>query len=220
MKWPKRIESAIKLQNELRDRVRIIPLDKKPSCIAGVDAAFTGDKVVAAISLFSYPGLELLEEQSSVETASFPYVPGLLAFREGPAIFSVLKKLKRTPELLLMDGQGIAHPRRIGIASHLGIILDIITIGCAKSRLVGKYAEPGLNRGDWSPLHYKDEIVGAVLRTRSGVKPLFISPGNNINITDAIGIVLDCATKYRIPEPLRRADMLSKRIKRNLSHDQ
>lgn len=214
MKWPDDIATARSLQEELRAKVRIIPLKKRPAYVAGVDSAFIGDKVIAVACLYTYPQLEPVEDADAVKESSFPYVPGYLTFREGPAIMSALKKLKRKPDLLVCDGQGIAHPRRIGIAAHLGVLLDMPSIGCAKTRLIGDYAEPGRKKGNWSYLKHNGEIIGAVLRTRSGVKPVFVSPGHKIDMTGSIEIVLNCTDKYRIPEPLRRADMLSKKIKR------
>jgi deoxyribonuclease V len=143
----------------------------------------------------------------------FPYIPGYLSFREAPAIFSAMEKLSLLPDLLIVDGQGIAHPRRIGIASFLGVLLGLPTIGCAKSRLVGKYEEPAPERGSWSPLIDKGETVGAVLRTRKGVKPVFVSPGHLVTLPEAIEIIMHCAVKYRLPEPQRAADSLAGKSK-------
>ncbi len=140
-------------------------------------------------------------------------MPGFLSFREGPAIIVTIQKLKTKPDLILFDGQGIAHPKGIGIASHIGVMLNIPTIGCAKSKLVGKFEKPDKDKGSRTYLYYKGERVGAVLRTRKNVKPVFVSPGHMIDIKSAIEIVMNCATEYRIPEPLRRADQLSKRLK-------
>lgn len=214
MKWPKEIAEARSIQDKLKTRVRIAPLKKVPILIAAVDAAFLGIKVFAAACLYTYPMLKPADDASEVEEITFPYVPGFLTFREGAAIVAALEKLKTKPDVLLVDGQGIAHPRGIGLASHLGVILNIPSIGCAKSRLVGEYIEPEQKKGDWSHLWYENRIVGAVLRTRSGVRPLFVSPGHQIDLADSITIVLNCTQKYRIPEPLRRADMLSKKLKR------
>jgi deoxyribonuclease V len=156
-----------------------------------------------------------VEDVFAVTNCLFPYVPGFLSFREGPAIIEALSRLKIKPDLILLDGQGIAHPKGLGIASHIGILLDLPTVGCAKSRLVGEYKEPGSNKGAWSPLKFHGSIVGAVLRTRDSVRPLFVSPGHRIDLKASIEIVLGCIGRYRIPEPLRRADILSKRIKRD-----
>jgi deoxyribonuclease V len=149
-----------------------------------------------------------------VRKLSFPYVPGFLAFREGPAIIAAIKKLFHIPDLILVDGQGIAHPRQFGLASYIGVRLDIPTIGCAKSRLIGDYKEPGNKKGSWSPLGLGDDIVGAVLRTKDNVRPLFISPGHRTDVKSAILLTLSCLGNYRIPEPIRCADIHSKIIKK------
>jgi deoxyribonuclease V len=190
---------------------------KKLRYIAGVDAAFLNNKVIGVACLYKYPEIYLVEETYTVTETLFPYIPGFLSFREGPAIITALKGLKRKPDIILFDGQGIAHPKRLGIASHVGVLLNIPTIGCAKSRLIGAYKEPGPKKGTCSSLLYKKEIVGVVLRTKDNVKPLFVSPGNRIDIKWSIEIVLSCSQGYRIPEPLRRADIISKKIKRELS---
>ncbi len=213
MEWPRETDEAKLLQRELKERLVITPLEQRPRHIAGVDAAFSGDKVFASACLFSYPVLEPIEDESAVEDTTFPYIPGFLAFREGRAIMRAIKGLRKKPDVLIVDGHGIAHPRGLGIASHLGILLDMPAIGCAKSRLIGKFEEPGQSKGDWSNLEYNGEIIGAVLRTRSDVKPLFVSPGHRIDLAGSIEIVMNCAVKYRGPEPLRRADMLSGRLK-------
>ncbi len=204
------MEAAKRIQNELREKVRIHPLRKNPSSIAGVDAAFDGEQVIAVASLFAYPSLTHMTDAISIEDIRFPYVPGFLSFREGHAIISAIRKLMHKPDVIIVDGQGIAHPRRLGIASHIGVLIDIPTIGCAKSRLVGEYAEPGPEKGQWSPLIYKGERVGAVLRTRDHVRPVFVSPGHLIDLPSSIAILLQCLTRYRLPDPIRMADHLSK----------
>lgn len=216
MKWPKTltIEDACKIQNLLCKKVRLSPLKKEPRYIAGVDAAFSDDRVFAAACLYLFPELALIEQQSAVQKLSFPYVPGFLSFREGPAIIAALEKLTQKPDLILVDGQGIAHPRGVGIASCLGVLLSIPTIGCAKSRLVGEHKDPGIKKGRWSTLIYAGKTVGAVVRTKDGVRPLFVSPGHRINIDDALRLAVACTGRYRIPEPLRCADMLSRRMKK------
>ncbi len=215
MKWPKAIsiEHARELQKDLRKKVRIIPLKREPQYVAGVDAAFSEDLVYAVACLYRYPELTPVEKACAVERLKFPYLPGFLSFREGPAIIAAIKKLTTKPDVILVDGQGIAHPRGIGIASHLGVLLNIPTTGCAKTRLVGEFEEPGRRKGSWSALTYEGRIVGAVLRTKDGVRPLFVSPGHKIDLDGAIRITLNCTGKYRIPEPLRCADMLSKKSK-------
>ncbi|MCL5063421.1 MAG: deoxyribonuclease V [Nitrospiraceae bacterium] len=211
--WPKDIAEAKEIQDILRKQVKIMPLKKTPELIAGVDAAFAGDKIVAIAALYEYPGLKHIQDAFYIEKIRFPYIPGMLSFREGHAIVNALKKLKTKPDLILFDGQGIAHPKGIGIASHIGVILNIPTIGCAKSRLVGEFEEPDTTKGSRTYLYYKGMKVGAVLRTRSNVKPVFVSPGHMIDIDSSIEIVMKCVFKYRIPEPLRRADYLSKKLK-------
>lgn len=212
--WPRDIQTARRIQIELSKKVKIRPLQKSPAYIAGVDAAFDGDVVTAVASLFSYPSLLHVADAVSREGIRFPYIPGLLSFREGHAFISAIRKLRQTPDVIIVDGQGVAHPMGIGIASHIGVLLGIPTIGCAKTKLVGEYAEPGPEKGEWSPLIYKDKQVGAVLRTRDYVKPVFISPGHLIDLRSSIEIVLKSLTQYRLPEPIRRADHLSKDLVR------
>lgn len=215
MKWPETfsISDARKVQEQVREKVRIAPFRGMPGSIAGVDAAFSDDAVYAAACLFRFPGLELLEEAYAVRRLSVPYVPGFLALREGTAIITAIGKLGTRPDVLLVDGQGLAHPRGAGIASHIGVMLNIPAIGCAKKRLIGEFGQPGSRKGEWSPLRYEGGIVGAVLRTRDGVNPLFVSPGHRVDLKSAVRIVLACTGKYRIPEPIRCADMLSKKLK-------
>ncbi len=215
--WPENIRAAKAIQIALKDKVRIVPLRKNPRFIAGVDAAFFEDKVIGVACLYKYPEIIPLEEAFSVTETSFPYIPGFLSFREGPAIIEAFNNLKIKPDIILFDGQGIAHPKGMGIAAHIGVILDMPTIGCAKSRLVGGYKEPGFKKGNWSSLKYNSKVVGAVLRTKENVRPVFVSPGHRIDLMGSIKIVLGCTSRYRIPEPLRRADFLSKRIKREIS---
>ena len=214
MEWPGDIAQAAKIQDALAAKVRLRPLRKHPKLIAGVDAAFSDRLVFAAACLFSLPDLELIDESGAVETLRFPYVPGFLTFREGPAIVAAVKALAAKPELILVDGHGTAHPRRIGIASHLGILLDTPTIGCAKSRLVGGRKEPGPKKGDWVPLVDAGETVGAVVRTKAGVRPVFVSPGHMVDLAGSVALVLETVGRFRIPEPLRRADARSRTIKR------
>lgn len=215
--WPKNIRDAKAIQIALRDKVKIIALRKTPQYIASVDAAFTDDEIIAVSCIYKYPELVYIGHETAIEEATFPYVPGYLTFREGPAIIEAIKSLTIKPDLILVDGQGIAHPKGIGIASHIGVLLNIPTIGCAKSRLIGEYKEPGFKKGDWSYLKYNGRAVGAVLRTKENVRPIFVSPGYKIDLKASIEIVLGCTSKYRIPEPLRWADFLSKKMKRECS---
>jgi deoxyribonuclease V len=213
MKYPADYEEARKIQISLRPKLKIVPLKKPPRLIAGVDAAFTDKKVIAAACLYTFPELMPIEDAFATENISFPYIPGLLSFREGPAIIRAIHKLTKKTDLLLCDGQGIAHPAEMGIASHIGILLDIPSIGCAKSRLVGDYKEPGKEKGSFTMLAYHNRTVGTVLRTRENVKPVFVSPGHLSDQKGAVNIVLNCLGRYRLPEPIRRADALSKRVK-------
>jgi deoxyribonuclease V len=216
MMWPKTIslKEARGQQELLRKKVLLSPLEHDPRFVAGVDAAFSDDHVFAAACLYRFPELTPLERRTAVRKLLFPYLPGFLAFREGPAIIAALKTLQHKPDLILVDGQGISHPRRIGIASYVGVLLNIPTIGCAKSRLVGESEEPGNKKGNWSPLFLEGETIGAVVRTRDNVRPLFISPGHKIDVKSAVRLALSCLGNYRIPEPIRCADMLSKIVKR------
>lgn len=216
MKWPRNLKEAKWIQHTLKQKVKICPLIREPQFIAGTDAAFLNDRVVAVACLYKYPELTLIEETSATTVTSFPYIPGFLSFKEGPAIIKAINKLKIKPDVILFDGQGIAHPQDIGIATHIGVLLNIPTIGCAKSRLVGSYIEPKIKKGQYSYLKYQGRTVGAVLRTRDKVKPVFVSPGHMIDLNGAINIVLKCMGNYRIPEPLRQADHFSKKLKRNL----
>jgi deoxyribonuclease V len=159
----------------------------------------------------SYPELQVVETRIAREATRFPYVPGLLSFRELPAVLAALEQVEEPPSLVLCDGQGIAHPRRLGIASHLGIVTELPTIGVGKSRLVGEYREPGREKGCRSDLKDGDEVIGTVLRTRTNVRPLFVSPGHRVTHEDAVHWVLACAPRYRLPEPIRAADRLASR---------
>jgi deoxyribonuclease V len=214
--WPININDAKEIQKTLQQKIVISPLTRNPRSIAGVDAAFLDDRVVGVASLFAFPELRLIEETYAELPSSFPYIPGFLSFREGPALIEALKKLKSRPDIILFDGQGLAHPKKLGIATHIGVLLDTPSVGSAKSRLIGKYEEPGPKKGAWSALHYRNEPVGSVLRTRDYTKPVFVSPGHMADVKTAREIILACSTKFRIPEPLRRADSVSKKIKKQL----
>jgi deoxyribonuclease V len=211
---PGDISEASAIQSFIRRRIRIIPLKAKPSLVAGVDAVFFDGKVAAVASLFTYPEMRHVRDSVYRGKTSFPYIPGFFFLREGPAALRALRRLKVTPDVVLIDGQGIAHPRGAGIASHLGVLLDVPAIGCAKSRLFGEFDEPGRTKGDRSYLHRPGDLrrIGAVVRTRTGVKPVFVSPGHLIDVDSAVDIVLGCISLYRIPEPLRRAHCLSRRM--------
>lgn len=179
--------------------------------VGGTDVAFPdgGKTTLAAVVVMTYPSLEVVDHAVVRQPTRFPYVPGLLSFREVPALLDAVGELNILPDLFLCDGQGIAHPRRLGLASHLGLWLDTPTIGVAKSRLCGTHREPGMNRGNKTRLMMDDEQIGWVLRTRRNVKPLFISPGHRVGLETAARIVLRCAPRFRLPEPTRLADRLA-----------
>ena len=183
--------------------------------VAGADIALEQSTGFAAVIVHSFPELEELERASSAGELKFPYVPGLLAFRELPLLLETFSKLRRMPDLILADGHGWAHPRRAGMACHLGLVLDTPTIGCAKSLLVGNYAMPDAARGSTSPLSEGRERIGTVLRTRDGVRPVFVSCGHRVSLATAVRLILQCCDGYRIPKPQRQADLWVKQLKRS-----
>jgi deoxyribonuclease V len=211
LEWPTTIAEAIVLQQTLRSQVITTDQLGEVHTVAGVDVGFEASGTItrAAIAVLSFPDLKLQKQAIARRPTTFPYVPGLLSFREIPAILDALAQLQRSPDLLLCDGQGIAHPRRLGIASHLGLLVNLPAIGVAKSRLVGEHADIPDQRGAWQSLLDKGETIGAVLRTRSGTKPLYISAGHRISLPTAIAYVMQCTTKYRLPETTRFAHKLA-----------
>lgn len=221
--WNLSYKQAVALQKSLACKIKFTPLKKQPQLIVGLDCAFSrdGQKIISAAVLLKIPEFKIIETASAVKKLIFPYVPGLLSFREAPACIAAVEKLKNRPDAFIIDGQGIAHPRRLGLAAHLGLFFNKPTIGCAKSRLIGTYEEPSLEKGAYTllkitnhePLTTNHEIIGAVLRTRTNVKPVFVSVGNKCTLEDAIGIILSCTTRFRIPEPTRLAHQLVSRLK-------
>lgn len=209
--WNLLPREAIALQEALKGSIitedRLSPVNR----VAGVDVGFENEGSItrAAVAVLSYPQLELVESAIARRPTSFPYVPGLLSFREIPAVLDALKKLLNPPDLLLCDGQGIAHPRRLGIASHLGLLVDIPSIGVGKTRLWGKHGAVPEEKGAWTPLRDGVEIIGAVLRTRVGVKPLYISSGHRVSLETAIRYVMGCVRRYKLPETTRQAHRLA-----------
>jgi deoxyribonuclease V len=199
------VQAALARRVERDDRLDTI------RAVAGVDVAYgRGGPLKAAGVVLTFEGLTTLETETVTMDARFPYVPGYLSFREIPAVLALLERLAVRPDLILCDGQGIAHPRRFGLASHLGVVTGLPTIGVAKSRLVGEHGEPGRDRGNWVPLIDKGETIGAVLRTRTGVKPIYVSIGHRVCLETAIRLVLACTPRFRLPETTRAADRLSK----------
>ena len=210
--WDMSPQEAIALQNTLRHQV--CQHDELPPIVtrvAGVDVGFEqgGTVTRAAVAILDYPSLSLVESRIARQPTRFPYVPGLLSFRELPATLAALEQLDRLPDLILADGQGIAHPRRLGIASHLGVLTGIPTIGVGKTRLLGDHAEVPAHRGGWTPLLDKGDCVGAVLRTRVGVKPVYVSVGHKITLATAVAWVMNCTGRFRLPETTRLAHRIA-----------
>lgn len=215
--WDLSANAATALQERLRIRVRRAPtlaLDQIHT-IAGVDVAYVtqaraAEQGRAAAVVWSFPDLVEIERVTATTEVTFPYVPGLLSFREAPAVLAALERLRTPVDLLLCDGQGYAHPRRFGLACHLGVYLECASIGCAKTRLIGTYEEPGAEQGACSPLMDGAEEIGMVVRTRAHSRPLFVSVGHQVDLATAVAVVLRCGRGYRLPEPLRVADHLTK----------
>jgi deoxyribonuclease V len=197
-----RIQERLKSDLILRDTVH-----GEIGVVAGGDISYSrgDDRFFAAVVSLRLPDFEVLEETRAFGHVRFPYIPGLLSFREAPILLQAFEKLQRLPDVVLIDGQGIAHPRGFGLASHVGLFLDVPTIGCAKTRLVGTHEEVGPEAGDYSELLLEGQVVGAVLRTKKNVKPLYVSQGHRIDLQGAVDAVRRCLAGYRIPEPLRRA---------------
>jgi len=214
--WDVTPREAIELQKSLRKMVKVAPLRKKIETVAGADISFNKFEptVYAGIVVLRLPSLEVIEEVGVVSETKFPYVPGLLSFRETPSVLEAWEKLETEPDAVMFDGQGIAHPRRVGIASHVGLIIERPTLGCAKSVLVGKYEEPDDERGSWTELVDKGEVVGAAVRTKTRVAPIYVSPGHLIDLRGAIDLTLACDGGYRQPEPTRRAHLLVNALRR------
>lgn len=210
--WPTTVAAATTVQQALRGRVLAEGGIPAPRRIAGVDVHFAPDKGLAwgAVAVLDGEGLELVESALAAVPLTFPYVPGYLSFRETPAALAALALLREPPDLLMVDGQGLAHPRRFGIACHIGVLLDLPAIGVAKSRLVGSHAAPAAEAGSGVPLTHRRERVGTVLRTRDGVNPLFVSVGHRIGLEQATRLVLATVRGRRLPEPTRIADILSR----------
>lgn len=214
--WDVTPSEAIKIQNELRNFVKVENLKTKINYIAGADVSFDkGSNVVyAGIVVLKFPELEEIEHSLIITEINFPYIPGLLSFRESPALIKAWEKIEVIPDVILIDGQGIAHPRRFGIAAHFGVLIDRPTIGCAKSLLIGRYEEPGEKAGNYSYLYDSGEIIGVALRTRDNVQPIFVSIGHKITLEESIKITLQTTKGFRIPEPTRHAHNLVNALRR------
>jgi len=210
--WDVSLDEALRVQQELSRRL-IMRTTFAPAAVqrvAGIDVAFRHGIARAAVVVLAFPALEVLDYALADVPVCFPYVPGLLAFREAPATLAALSRLSQTPDILICDGHGYAHPRRFGLASHLGVLLDLPAIGCAKSCLIGTHAEPGPAAGDWAPLVDAAEIIGAALRTRAGARPLYVSVGHRVDLHTAVAIVMACTRRQRLPETTRQAHHLAK----------
>ena len=217
--WDVSPAEAIRIQEALRRRLDLGEARRPTETVAGVDVSYDTrtPTVYAAVVLMRLHDHEILETATATRPATFPYIPGLLSFREAPAVLQAVTRLTRRPDCLLCDGQGIAHPRRFGLACHLGLLLDLPSIGCAKSVLVGEYQEPPEKRGGFRMLIDRGERVGIILRTRDGVEPVYVSPGYRMSTQQAREIVLKATGRYRVPEPTRQAHLLVNRLRRNVS---
>jgi deoxyribonuclease V len=209
--WPTTVEEALAVQAELRTQVLTEDRLGPVRWVAGVDVGFEEEGTItrAAVAVLSFPDLQLHDQAIARRPTTFPYIPGFLSFREIPAVLDALAKLDTVPDLLLCDGQGLAHPRRFGIACHLGLLVDLPAIGVAKSLLTGKHDPLAEERGTWQPLRDRGDVIGAVLRTRPNTRPLYISSGHRISLPTAIDYVMRCTTKYRLPETTRWAHKLA-----------
>lgn len=207
---------ARSLQTELASRIMTGPtLDlQSVEYVAGADVSTQGDTAYATVAVLDFPGLSVVEVRGVEAPLEFPYVPGLLSFRELPSLLGAFESVRTPVDVVIADAQGIAHPRRMGLASHLGLFVDVPTVGCAKSLLVGKFEEPGTEKGNATDLAHRGEVVGKVVRTRSGVSPVYVSVGNRIDLGSAVELVLACSPKYRLPETTRQAHNAANRLRR------
>lgn len=207
--WDVPTEKAMAIQRSLVDQVILTWEEHPMEMVAGIDVGFPEGRGRAAVAVLSFPDLEFIDSARAEIEISFPYIPGLLAFREGPVVLAALEHLSTEPDLLIFDGHGLAHPRRMGLATHMGVLLDTPSIGCAKSRLVGTHREPGPSKGSHTWLYDEGEVIGAVLRTRDEVNSVYVSIGHRIDLEKAMDFVLRCCPKYRLPEPIRWAHRLA-----------
>jgi len=207
-RWNLTPREAMRQQELLRERVVLKDQFRTIRTVAGADLAFDPEtnQAFAGVLVYRFPELEEVERVSAQDKLRFPYVPGLLSFREGPVLLAAFARLRTRPDLILIDGHGRAHPRLFGIACHIGVLLDVPTIGCAKSLLVGDYDDPAMRAGSCSPLVFRGECVGTVLRTREGVKPIFVTQGHRVSLETAVRLVRACTDGFRIPKPTREAD--------------
>lgn len=218
LQWNLPPKEAVALQRELQQQVRLRPLPADFAVLGAADIAYLQStrQLVAVMVTFQWPGLQLIEAVHAVSKIRFPYIPGLLSFREVPGVLEAHRKLQQLPDVILCDGQGIAHPRRLGLASHLGLCLNVPTVGCAKKRLCGEHEPPDLHKGSFTPLYLQGEAVGYVYRSRDRVKPIYISPGHLADLESSRELIRRCLGRFRLPEPIRYAHQLATRLRQQL----
>jgi len=217
--WNVGVKEAIRIQEVLKDKIILEKGLSKVRTIGGGDVAYSknGNRLFGAIAVFSFPELEVIDMATADGKIAFPYVPGLLSFREGPILIKTFQRLRIKPDVMIFDGQGIAHPRRMGLASHMGLWLDLPSIGCAKTPLLKEFINPEPSKGCFEWIRQEGKKVGAVLRTKEKVKPLFVSPGYRIDLLMSIRLILESCQGFRIPEPLRKAHQASLLLRREAS---
>ena len=210
--WNVSVEEAIQIQEALKNRIILKKTFSKVRTIGGGDVAYSknGNLLFGAIVILSFPDMEILDMATADGQIPFPYIPTLLTFREGPILIKTFQRLKIKPDIMIFDGQGIAHPRGMGLASHMGLWLNLPSIGCAKTALLDEFISPGPSKGSYEWIRREGKKVGAVLRTKENVKPLFVSPGHRIDLLTSIQLLLESCWGFRIPEPLRKAHQLSR----------
>ena len=215
-RWRVTPREAARIQLRMRERVELADRLPRIRCVAGADLAYdvTRNRAIAGVVIYKFPEMEEIERVWAESPVTFPYVPGLLSFREIPALLKVFRRVRHAPDLIFYDGHGYAHPRRFGIACHLGVLLDRPTIGCAKSLLVGTHGDLPRRAGSWTLLRDGDEILGAVLRTRDAVHPIYVTQGHRISLQTAVKFVSAVLDGYRIPRPTRDADRFVAAVKR------
>ncbi len=216
--WNVDLQAAKEIQMAFKNQIEIKPIQQPIQFIAGADVAYSRKLNLgfSVISIFNYPKMQLIEQQYYTLPVNFPYVPGYLTFREAPVLLKAFEKINIIPDLVLVDGQGIAHPRQFGIASHLGLFLNLPTIGCAKSRLVGNFNMPAFEKGSQSDLIFEGKIIGKVVRTRTNIKPVFVSPGHKIALNQSVEWILKTCLSFRIPEPIRQSHIAVNKLRSDL----
>jgi len=214
--WNISVKQAREIQNSLARSIRIRKIPQHLKTIAGCDVAYNKElqRLIAGMVVLSYPDLTLIDEITVDEPITFPYVPGYLSFREAPAILNLIKSYQKPVDLFIFDGHGIAHPRGFGIASHIGVLINKPSIGCAKKKLIGTYEIPNERKGSKTDLIYEGRVIGCALRSKEKVKPIFVSIGHAVNLDDSVNFVLNCCSKYRLPEPTRLADIAVAKAKK------